>query len=133
MVEVQLVSGDVCEGVLRAISPSMEISLNVAHIKGQVGGGIVYHVTNVHSLTHAHARTHAHAHTQPPTTDSVYNRKEISFAEVVTISAKTGTNPQLGGSAMYIYYSNVYMQCECMMHVCMYVYHTHAFQPQCEL
>lgn len=66
VVEVQLITGEVYEGVLRAISPNMEISLNVVHIKGQ-----------------------------SPTMDSVYDRKEVKFANVVTISAKTGSNPQL--------------------------------------
>ena len=31
-----MTSGKVYEGILRAISPNMEISLNVAHVKGQV-------------------------------------------------------------------------------------------------
>jgi small nuclear ribonucleoprotein (snRNP)-like protein len=66
VVEVQMTSGKVYEGILRAISPNMEISLNVAHVK-----------------------------VQPPTMDSVYDRIEVRFADVVTISAKTGTNPQL--------------------------------------
>ena len=36
VVEVQMQNGVVYEGVLRAISPNMEIALSVAHVKGQV-------------------------------------------------------------------------------------------------
>ena len=46
--------------------------------------------------THTHTHANTHTHTQSPTRDSVYNRKEVKFADVVTISAKTGSNPQLG-------------------------------------
>ena len=35
-VEVQLKEGEVYEGVLRTISPNMEISLSVVHFKGKV-------------------------------------------------------------------------------------------------
>ena len=37
---------------------------------------------------------------QSPSSDNVYDRKEISFAEVVTISAKSGSNPHLGNQLL---------------------------------
>lgn len=114
VVEVQMQTGEVYEGVLRAISPNMEIALSVVHVKGQVchvsvWQGRMYLVLPPLLTTSLPLSLPSSPFfslsllpsvlsslVQSLSSDKVYERKVFKFANVVTISAKSGSNPQLG-------------------------------------
>ena len=54
--------------------------------------------------------------------ENVYDRREFKFSDVVAVSAKTGTNPQLGTCIMcaynicvyiHVYKINVFLETAC--------------------
>jgi len=69
VVDVQLQSGLVYEGILRTVSPQMDIVLEVAHIK-----------TSVSVL---------------PSRENVEKTLQLKLAQIVSFSAKEDTNPSM--------------------------------------
>ena len=91
MVEAKLTNGTVYEGILTAISPTLDIALEAAHDKAKVNETIV-----ILDKTHTHSLSLSLM--QLATRDNVVRQIRFKFSEIVQVSAKEEANRRYGGS-----------------------------------